>query len=257
MKRLRQLPAAPARARWMPAACVVLGILAAAASAGEASAQERAAARSFDLVGTVTDPSGRPLVGAFVALEGSKWGSLTGENGRFRIPRVTEGDVSLTAQLIGYANLQWTGTAREGVEVPLVLRSEPILLEGLTVVADRFGSRRRAFPAAVRWLDHTALVTSAQDNVLDFLTSRGGIPRVSCRGTWSTECFLVRGMAVEPNVWVDEAPIIGGMDYLRSVQPHELYMVEIYGSGRHIRAYTNRYMEWAAEHPVYPLPFVF
>ena len=236
---------------------LMMGLLAAVVAAGEAKAQERPLAATFDLLGTVTDPDGHPLVGAFVALEGSEWGSLTGATGRFAIPRVTGGSVSLTAELIGYAKLEWSGEAVEASEVRLVMVPEPILLEGLTIVADRFESRRRSTATSVRWFDRTALATSPQDNALDFLTARGGVFRVSCRGVWSSECFMVRGRAVEPSVWVDEAPLIGGLDYLRSIQPHELYMVEVYGSGRHIRAYTNRFMERSAEHPVYPIPFVY
>ncbi len=36
---------------------------------------------------------------------------------------------------------------------------------------------------------------------------------------WSTECLLVRGRATEPSVRVDEAPVIGGLDYLRTIPP--------------------------------------
>jgi len=233
---------------------LMVGLLAVGVAAGETNAQERPVAAAFDLVGTVTDPDGRPLVGAFVALERSEWGSLTGANGRFVISRVSRGEVSLTAELIGYAKLEWTGTAAQGTEVRLVLEPEPILLEGLTIVADRFESRRRAVATSVRWFDRTALATSPQDNALDFLSARGGLHHVSCRGVWSSECFVVRGRVTAPSVWVDEAPLIGGLDFLRTIPPHELYMVEVYGSGRHIRAYTNRYMERAAERPVFPLP---
>ncbi|MDP2955694.1 MAG: carboxypeptidase-like regulatory domain-containing protein [Longimicrobiales bacterium] len=257
MKRLQPMPATPARARWMPAVCVGLGILAAALMANKALAQERGADGSFDLVGTVTDPAGRPLVGAFVALEGAKWGSLTGETGRFLIPLVSPGTVSLTAELIGYETLTWTGQAAPGQALALTLASKPILLEGLTVVADRFESRRRATATSVRWFDHRTLATSPQDNALDFLSARGGFPRVSCRGVWSTECLLVRGRATEPWVWVDEARVVGGLDYLRTIPPHELYMVEVYAGGYHIRAYTTRYMERAAERRAMPIALLF
>lgn len=258
MDRLPELQAPrPSRVGAPIVGCVALAVLAAAIPARGLSAQERPAARSFDLVGTVTDPNGRPLVGAFVALTGSEWGSLTGENGRFVISRVAEGDVSLTAELIGYARLEWAGTAREGTEVPLVMTPQPILLEGLTVMADRFASRRRSVPTSVRAFGRTALATSPQANVLDFLAYQGGIIPTWCRGLFSNQCLYVRGRLMEPSVWVDEAPQIGGLDYLRMIPPHELYLVEVYAHGRHIRAYTNRYMEWAAGHPVYPLPFVF
>jgi hypothetical protein len=34
-------------------------------------------------------------------------------------------------------------------------------------------------------------------------------------------------------------------------------MVEVYGSGRAIRAYTPRFMERAAEYRLQPMPFVY
>jgi hypothetical protein len=135
--------------------------------------------------------------------------------------------------------------------------SRPILLEGLTVVADRFESRRRSTPTAVRWLDQKALATAPQENALEVLVARGGLTRVACRGVWSNECVLARGSVVEPSVWVDEAPFLGGFEYLRTIQPHELYMVEIYAGGRHIRAYTNRFMERTAELRALPMALLF
>lgn len=231
----------------------VLALMAAALGPGRAHAQDRTPA-TFDLVGTVTDQAGVPLVGAFVAPEGSEWGSLTGRDGRFVLPNTPRGQITLTAELLGYEKLTWTGLADAGRPIPLTLVSKPILLEGLTIVANRFEYRRRAAATSVRWFDQHALATSPQDNALEFLATRGGLFRVPCSGVWSQECFVVRGRVTEPSVWVDEAPLIGGLDYLRVIPPHELYLMEIYGSGRHIRAYTTRFMERAAERRIWPIP---
>jgi len=35
--------------------------------------------------------------------------------------------------------------------------------------------------------------------------------------------------------------------------PHELYMVEVFQGGRHIRAYTHHFMERAAEQRLMPM----
>lgn len=231
-------------------------VLAAAGLAGGVGAQTPAEGKS-QAVGTVTDEAGRPLVGAFVALEGSDWGTLTGEAGRFVLPVDHPDRVTLTAELIGYEKLVWRGRIEEGRELALTMTSRPILLEGLTVVADRLESRRRSTPVAVRWLGQEALATAAQENALEFVVARGGVTRVPCRGMWGNECVLARGSVVEPSVWVDESPFPGGFEYLRTLQPHELYLVEIYAGGRHIRAYTNRYMERAAELRALPMALLF
>jgi hypothetical protein len=245
----------------MAALLFVVGVVLTALLARDALAQEGGLATAderapFALVGTLTDASGQPLVGAFVSLADSEWGSLTNEAGRFRLPNVTPGEVSLSAELIGYETLVWSGRVSHDAPLTLTLESKPILLEGLNVVTDRFETRRRGTATSVRWFDRSALATSPQDNALDFLATRG-LTRTPCRGVWSSECFIVRGRATEPVVWVDEAPVIGGMDYLRGIPPHELYMVEVYASGRHIRAYTSHFMERAAKIRIRPAALLF
>jgi len=237
------------------AARLGLGALLVAVLTANALAQE-VEGRSFELVGTVTDESGRPLVGAFVSPADSDWGSLTGEDGRFVLRRVTPGTVTLRAELIGYETLVWSGNVSEGRPVALRMVAQPILLEGLNVVTDRFESRRRGIATSVRWYDHDDLATSTMPTALDFVAMRAGLARVRCNGRMTDQCILVRGRVAEPVVYVDEFPVVGGMEYLETLQPHELYMVEVYGGGRHIRAYTPQFMERAAERRLRPIPLV-
>ncbi len=225
--------------------------------AGRAFAQDATEPASFDLVGTVAGEHGEPLPGAFVSVEGSAWGSLTDEAGRFRIRDLDAGRVSLTVQQLGYDTLRWEGPVAAGTPLALRLTPRPVVLEGLHVVTDRFESRRRAVPTAVRWFDRTALATAPQETALDFVTARGGVPRVPCHGRWSDRCFIVRGRLTEPAVWVDEVPLIGGIDYLDLIPLYELYMVEVYAGGRQIRAYTTRFMERAAKIRLTPVAILY
>ena len=71
------------------------------------------------------------------------------------------------------------------------------------------------------------------------------------------ECISLNGTVIEPVVWVDEARIVGGLSSFRVTEPHELYMIEVYSSGRHIRAYTNFFMERAAVAQLRPVPLIF
>lgn len=52
-------------------------------------------------------------------------------------------------------------------------------------------------------------------------------------------------------------PIFGGLKYLESTPPWEFHMVEIYGGGRHIRAYTTGFMKRAARQRLTPIPILF
>lgn len=213
----------------------------------------------FDLVGTVVDDAtGRPLVGAFVSFEGSEWGSVTNERGRFHIPEVYEGPAILTVEQLGYEELSWRGELAPETGAPeLRVTPKPILLEGLRVVADRFEFRRLAVATSSRAFDRDDLATATDWTLLDFVSRRVGSPRVRCGSSaWGDECLRVRGRAISPTVYVDEAPLLGGLDYLDMFAPHEVYRLEIFGRGGHIRVYTERFMEQAAEVRLQPIPIL-
>lgn len=233
---------------------LAFAVLAVALMARSAFGQE---VEAFDLTGTVVGENGQALVGAFVSFPGADWGSLTNEEGRFRIPDVTPGRMELQVDQLGYATLEWAGHvgADSG---PLLLRMEPraLMLEGLTVVTDRFRNRRNATATSVRAWDRGALATSPYETAARFVEARAGITMTPCRAAHTSTCVWSRGRVVAPSVYVDEAPVFAGMEYLDAMQPHELHMVEVYSGGRHIRVYTERFMERAARTRLQPLAFV-
>ena len=248
------------RSSWqLPVFLVCLALIAVALLTRDALAQETTGSVDFDLRGTVVDQaSGQSLTGAFVSMTDSEWGSLSNDEGQYRIPRVRAGSVSLTVELLGYETLAWTGTVAEGDMPILQLVPQAIVLEGLRVVTDRFRSRRNATATSVRAFDHDALSTTPQETVLDFVSVRAGLIRTRCSGrAIASVCFFVRGREAESVVYVDEMPVIGGLDYLEVLRPHELYMVEVYGQGRHIRVYTNHFMERAAKKRLRPVALLF
>ena len=218
-------------------------------------AQER---RDEDLalVGRVLDAAtGTPLVGAFVHLEGEDWGVLTDENGRFSLTRITRGLLSVAVEQLGYVDLVQTTELREGAEpLLLVLEPDPLLLEGILVVTDRFERRRRALAIPSQAYDREDLLGSSAFDVLEFVASRSLLRPVRC-GSLSVDgiCAYVRGSIRPISVYLDEAPLIGGLDYLQMIQPHELHRVEVYRSGAHIRVYTEAFMERAGRIRFTPL----
>lgn len=253
-----RLGATPGRAKlllWAISVAVVLAAL----LARDALAQERETVEPFDLVGFVTDlETGQPLVGAFVALEGSDWGSVTDERGRYRIPDAFPGPAVLTAEQLGYEELFWHGNIADGSPVELRMEPKPVELEGLRVVTDRFRSRRNSTATSVQTFDSEDLATAPQATVLDFVAGRSVSQRTACgRVDRGDDCLFIRGRRVAPVVYVDEHPVLGGLDYLDTLRPHELYLVEIYGWGQHIRVYTKHFMEWAARTRLQPIPFLY
>lgn len=93
------------------------------------------------IVGQVLDASnGRPLPGAQLMVEGTQTGSIAGLEGRFVLPDVPSGTVSVRFLMIGYA----TKTV-QGVEVPaggvaqlnVTLESSAVELAGITVSVEQ------------------------------------------------------------------------------------------------------------------------
>jgi hypothetical protein len=124
-------------------------------------------------------------------------------------------------------------------------------------VTDRFRARRNAVATPVRAFDAADLSSTAQETALDFVTLRAGTWVTPCAGRYGDSCIYLRGRNVEPTVYVDEMPVLGGLEYLAAIPPYELYMIEVYGNGRHIRAYTPQFMERAAKQRLNPIALLF
>lgn len=235
-----------------------LAALATALLATNASAQNDrfSDAAPFQLFGHVVDAeTGTALVGAWVGLSGTDMGSLTNEEGRFRIPDMTPGPLALTVEHLGYETRAWTGSiGNDDDALTIGLTAEPILLEGLQVVTDRFRARRNGSAMSVFAYDPSDLATSPARTALDFIELNSAAYLTSCNGQFSDQCLYLRGRSVEPVVYIDEMPLLGGLSYLETFAPWEFHMIEVYSGGRHIRAYTPSYMERAARIRLAPIP---
>ena len=65
---------------------------------------------------------------------------------------------------------------------------------------------------------------------------------------------MYRGRRAEALVYFDEVPLAGGWSYLDTFAPHDLYMIEVYRGGRHIRVYSRFFMLRAATTRLFPFP---
>jgi hypothetical protein len=248
----------PGWGRWEPAVWIAcLGFIAMALFAHKGAAQETAR-QPITLSGTVENQAGLPLVGAFVSVSEAKIGSLTNANGRFSLPDVMPGKVSLTAVELGYDTLTVDRTAVAGVPVTLTMTPKPVLLQGLRVVVNRLKQRRESTAFSVQEWGRGDLVTSPDNNMKDFLRGTMGLSLVPCPASaLSDECILRENYMFEPTVYINEVPVLGGLDYLESYSPSDLYMIESYGHGAEIRAYTTGFMARAAMTRLQPIPLLF
>ena len=209
------------------------------------------------LSGRVLDSdAGTPLVGAFVHLADADWGVLTDEDGRFRLPNLSRGVLSIAVEQLGYVDLIQTLQLAEDTEpVLFLLTPDPILLEGIKVVTDRFERRRRAYAFSSIVLERDALLTSSAFDLLDLIKTRTFLNPWPCPASYMEQtCALIRGRVRPVSVYVDEFPFWGGMDFLEMIQPHELHRVEVYYSRGHVRVYTEAFMERVGKKPIAARP---
>lgn len=205
------------------------------------------------VVGVVIDAETEaPLAGAYVSVAASDWGALTTGNGRFMLCEIGADTHLLTAERLGYQTLTTQLEATpSGDPVRISMQPDPILLEGLEIVTDRFERRRRAVATSVRSYDENVLASSTQWSVADFIDSRPGIVTAPCG---IERCVYSRGAMVRPRVYFDEFPLIGGWLELETIPTSQVFMLEVYGRGRHIRAYSHAFMERAAKIRLLPVP---
>ena len=201
------------------------------------------------ILGVVVDAGTEmPLSGAYVSAAGSDWGSLTTDNGWFALCGIEAGTHVVTVERLGYATLESeVEAAAPWDRIALRMQPDPILLEGLEIVTDRFERRRRAVEIGVSTFGQEDLLRSSQWSAADFVDLHAGVYTTPCGGS---TCVYYRGYArgpLEPEVYLDEIRLLGGWSELEDIPTSQLYMVEVYAGGTHIRAYSHQFMEYAAK----------
>lgn len=206
--------------------------------------------------GIVVDAlTGRPLPGVLISVQAFDWAVVSEEDGHFVLPRVPVGQTSLEFTQLGYWDLLLTPTVAPGMTALRVeLQPQPVVLEGIKVMVDRFERRRNATAMAVRAYDNRTL-RSTPYSILDFLRYQAALPVTPCRpGALDINCIWWRGQIIQPRVVVDEVPIYAGLDMLQGRPASTIYLVEVYRHGRQIRVYTNNFMERVGRRPLGLVP---
>jgi hypothetical protein len=216
-------------------------------------ASAAAAQRPAVVRGMVVDAgSGRPVAGAVVHV-GEDHLAVADREGRFEISRLNAGPYAVWATAMGY------GAGAAEIEVPfdsmtvtLSLEADPVRLEAIVATVNRFESRTRTYAHPMRVFREEQLRTAAAVDMREFVRWRAGLSRVACG--MGDVCVRVRGRPARPAVYIDEVPMIAGLDLLSVLKPWEVARVEVYSGGGQIRVYTRSFMEWAARTHYRPLP---
>ncbi len=213
---------------------------------GTLAAQSTMPVGTFDVAGFVlAGGSDRPVEGALVHVPEAGIRVLTDANGLFVLRDVEARSYEIEVSVLGYADLvQSVELAPEGV-LDVRLLPKPVVLEGLTVVADRMERRMRAVAVAVRVVRGAELKTSPYRDAREFLLNRMGAILQECgvRVIGFPDCIRVRGRARPVRLYVDDNPLPGGLAWLGTYRPHDLERFEYMPTIGQVRIYTTGYIE--------------
>lgn len=235
------------------AAALLATVLTAASSV---ASQEPDEAGRTKLRGRVFDvATGAPIHGAFVAPEGRVTGFLTDSLGNFMLDLPSGAAYHLHAEQLGYEKVTIDVNRLDARRPILIgLRPDPVVLEGVTALVDRFERRRSFYTGSVRAYDRKRLLTGAGRDALQFVSSRTGMVR-RCVGDPLDYCVWRRGRLLRMQVCIDEVYAFQGGRDLELYAPQDFYLIEVFDRGAQVRAYTNRYVERMVERhiPLRPL----
>jgi len=241
--------------RCLPLACA-LALYAAPAL----RAQQPPAPASVRVSGEVLDAvSGAPVAEAAITLPDLGRSVFTDEKGQFTLRGIPRGPQRWVVTRLGYAAWeQEVDVRQDGAAFTARILPRPEVLEGITVMVDRFETRRRSAATSVRVAERRDILTSAASNAMELIPSRVGLTVIPCSTAESDMmCAWVRGRLTRPRVYVDEqAP--GYLEHLLTYQPHEMHVIESYYGGEVIFAYTTQFVERLARsrRPLKPVPDV-
>lgn len=263
---------------------------AAPAASQEAADNEARAGRRVNVAGSVVDAAtGLPLREVAVRIAQTDKFSPTDLEGRFALYGVPSGGHLLVVERLGYRTRAFVLEAQSDTVVGQIpLQPDPIMLEALKVTVDHFDRRVERYGSTVRVLTRDQILGSAITNTRELVLARTLLRTISCgsspldgttvdphatganatppptagpvgaaRPSFAGECFAVRGLPVQPGVFIDEIPIPGGLEDLSVYRTDEIARIEILGGGRQVRIYTTAFMERAARRRYRPNPIVF
>jgi len=222
----------------------------AACAAFLVSAAPLPAQQAGTVTGQVTNAtSGRELSGVQISILGSGLGTLTGNNGRFLIPNVPAGPVTVRADMIGFGvqEVQVTVVAGETALADFTLTERAISLDEIVVTGSGAETARRKLGNSISTVNAVEVVRSAPITSVDQLIQgrSAGVAMNLASGTVGLGGMIrIRGMTSvslsgDPVVYIDGIRVdashdqsgvwFGGMDIsrLQDISPSEVDRIEI------------------------------
>jgi TonB-dependent starch-binding outer membrane protein SusC len=226
------------RTGWLAAIAVAVALIGipglAAAQAGVVAGQ------------VISDRTGDPLANAQVVIVGTNIGTLTDQDGQFRLGNVQAGDREIRAQRIGYRTVTQSIAVRAGetTNVALRLGRSAVELDEVIVTGQGGATARREIGTTIATIDARALEVAPISNVSQMLQSRApGITVMSGGGqVGQGSRILLRGatsasQSIEPVIYVDGVRITNeagtgvssdaGTSGLDDINPADIERIEV------------------------------
>jgi TonB-linked SusC/RagA family outer membrane protein len=207
-----------------------------------------AAAQRGTITGRVTDQaSGQPLVGARVSVLGTALVAASRAEGRYVIPNVPPGQVTVRATFIGYAGASRGVTVGPGeaVTADVALKLTPYSLDEVVVTATGDQAKREIGNAIGRIAVESLVQTRPIANMNDLLSSKvpgvqvlqgnltGAGARVRIRGTNSLSLrnepvYMIDGIRMESSIGSSSIGIGGTLpSRLNDLNPEEMESLDV------------------------------
>lgn len=122
------------------------------------------------LTGRVLTADSLPLPGATVIAESTTLGTVSDDNGFYRIDRIPQGTYTIRVSLLGYETLEKTVVIkRGGNNADFVIKESDINLNEVVVTATRSEKTLKNVPVLTQVISATQMLNSGIDNVPDAL----------------------------------------------------------------------------------------
>ena len=183
---------------------------------------------SAELSGVVRDSEGNALPYVTIFVEGTTRGTITDANGRYTL-YTAEGDLRLTAQMLGYTSITHDVAARGSRTIDFELEAMATAIDAVVVEASGVGNiKRSAFNAVA--VDMQPLKNTTK-NLADALSSAPGLKLRESGGVGSDMSLTIDGFAGKHvKIFIDGVPQegVGGAFALNNIPAGYADRVEVY-----------------------------
>jgi hypothetical protein len=217
------------------------------------------AAPSVTVRGRVIDrESGQPVANAQVLFAEARKRAYTDRDGAFEVGGLPQGEHHFSVTQLGYLRVQQLLVVpARGTSFTVRLTRDPVMLQRISVQADRLEARRQRTALASRVFDEKEIGMYRRSSGVQLVSDRAGLRLLGCGdpGEAQAGCAWIRGAPDRVAVVVDEQLQRQGMDDLGLVPLNEIYRMEVYSGGEMIVVYTKQFMRTMLAHnrPLYPL----